>query len=204
LILFAIWLTPALASAQSAARDSVVYLISPASRLEVRTGSAGLFSFAGHEHVIRARAFSGRVVYHADAPAASRVEVTVLTDSLEVLTPPDTVEIRKVTAAMRTEVLDVARYPEIRFVSRTVARSGAGLSVVGALTLVGRTRAVPVDVGLAVRADTLRATATFAVKQSDFGITPYRGGPAGTVRVADLVRFQILAVAVRQAGRSNP
>jgi polyisoprenoid-binding protein YceI len=154
--LVALCLTPALASAQSAARDSVVYLISPASRLEVRTGRAGLLSFAGHEPVIRARAFSGRVVYHPDAPAASRVEVTVLTGRLEVL------------------------------------------------TLVGRSRDVSVDVGLAVRADTLRATATFPVKQSDFGITPYRGGPAGTVRVADTVRFQILVVAVRRTGRSNP
>jgi len=36
------------------------------------------------------------------------------------------------------------------------------------------------------------------VKQTDFGIRPYRGGPGGTVRVADKVTFDISAVAVRQ------
>ena len=189
------WLIPALA-----VRDSIVYRISPASRLEVRTGKAGLFGFAGHEHLIRAGAFSGRVVYHSDAPASSRVELVVPTDGLQVLTPPDTAEIRKVTAVMRTDVLDVARYPEITFASRTVTPSATGLHIVGALTLVGRTREVPVDVTLTIGggSDTLRATATFTVKQSDFGITPYRGGPAGTVRVADRVAFEIHAVAVRE------
>jgi len=36
------------------------------------------------------------------------------------------------------------------------------------------------------------------VKQTDFGIKPFRGGPAGTVRVADRVTFEIEAVAVRE------
>jgi polyisoprenoid-binding protein YceI len=150
------------------------------------------------------RAFSGHVVYHSDTPGSSRVELVVLADSLEVLTPPDTEEIRKVTAAMRTDVLNVARYPEIRFVSQVVAPSESGLHIIGALTLVGRTREVPVDVALTMGTDTLRATATFSVKQSSFGITPYRGGPAGTVRVADRVTFEIHAVAIRETARSSP
>ena len=103
---------------QAHPHDSVVYHLAPTSRFEVTTGKSGLFGFAGHEHTIRARAFSGRIVYRPDSIAASRIEITVLTDSLEVLTPPDTEEIRKVTASMRTEVLDVANYPEIRLVSR--------------------------------------------------------------------------------------
>src|SRR5207248_5707414 len=84
-----------------ARRDVVVFVLASPSKFEVKTGKAGLLGFAGHEHVIRARAFSGRIEYHADAPADSRVEVVVPTDSLEVLTPPDTEEIRKVTATMR-------------------------------------------------------------------------------------------------------
>jgi hypothetical protein len=50
--------------------DSVVYRLVPSSRLEVKTGKAGLFGFAGHSHVIRARAFSGHVVYYPHAAAA--------------------------------------------------------------------------------------------------------------------------------------
>ena len=193
----ALCLTPALAPAQAGVRDSVVYVISPASRLEVRTGKAGLLGFAGHKHVIRARLFSGRVTYYPSAPTESRVEIAIVTDSLAVLTPPDTTEIRRVTAAMRTEVLDVQRFPEIRFVSRSVTPVEHAFRIVGALTLVGRTRDVPVDVKVAIAADTLRATAVFGVKQSDFGITPYRGGPGGTVRVADRVTFDIDVVAIR-------
>src|SRR5881398_3120170 len=188
---------PAPAVGQAASSDSVVYRLSPASRFEVKTGKAGLFGFAGHEHLIRARGFTGRVVYYPGAPTASRVELTVESDSLDVLTPPDTAEIRKVTEAMRTDVLRVEQYPTISFTAKTVAPADSGFRIVAELTLVGQTREVPVDVRAAIGPDTLRAWATFAVKQTDFGIKPFRGGPAGTVRVADRVTFAIEAVAVR-------
>jgi len=89
--------------------------------------------------VIRARAFSGRIEYQSAAPADSKVEVVVPTDSLEVLTPPDTEEIRKVTATMRTDVLDVAHYPEIRLTSRSVELSNGQLRIVASLTIKGVT-----------------------------------------------------------------
>lgn len=184
--------------AQTLAADSVVFTLAPASRLEVRTGKAGLLGFAGHEHVIRAHAFSGQVVYYREQPAASHVTITVMAGGLEVVTPPDTAEIRKVTATMRTEVLDIARYPEITFASRTVRQSGDTLYVVGALTLRGQTRDVPGVFRVEIRSDTLRTTGTFTIRQTDFGIRPYRGGPGGTVRVADAVTFTIDAVAVRR------
>lgn len=188
-----------IAISQAAPRDSVVYILSPVSVLEVRTGKAGLFGFAGHEHTIRARAFSGRIVYHPDSVAASRVEITVRSDSLEVLTPPDTEEIRKVTAAMRTQVLDVVNYPEIRLVSRHVELNGQRLEMTAALTIKDQTRDLPLSVELDIGPDTLRAVTSFAVKQTDFGIRPFRGGPGGTVRVADRVTFAISAVAIRQS-----
>ena len=187
-----------LAATQSPQRDSVVYTLLPASRLEVRTGKAGVFGFAGHEHLIRARSFTGQVIYHRDAPARSQVEIAIPTESLEVLTPPDTEEIRKVTASMRTEVLDVSHYPEIVFASRSITWSEGKAHLVGALTIRNQTREVPVDAQIDMQGDTLRVTTTFAVKQTDFGIKPYRGGPGGTVRVADRVTFDIHIAAVRK------
>jgi polyisoprenoid-binding protein YceI len=199
LALLAVWFVPASAAAQSAARDSIVYDLTPAlTRLEVLTGKAGLLGFAGHAHLIRARAFSGRIVFYPGQPAASHVSVSVTTDSLEVVTPPDTEEIRKVTAAMREDVLDVAHYPEITLVSRAVERAGDTLRVQAALTMKGRTRTVPLTVRVMIEPDTLRASTTFTVNQTDFGIRPYRGGPGGTVRVADRVTFTIEAVAMRR------
>src|SRR5213592_967484 len=127
---------PAPAVGQAASSDSIVYHLSPASQLDVKTGKAGLFGFAGHEHLIRARGFAGRVVYYPGAPTASRVDLTVRSDSLQVLTPPDTAEIRKVTEAMRTETLRVEQYPTISFTSKTVAPADSGFRLVADLTLV--------------------------------------------------------------------
>lgn len=180
-----------------AAPDSVVYHLAPSSRLLVKTGKAGLFGFAGHSHDIQARAFDGQVVYYPGAPSSSHLEITVLTDSLEVLTPPDTEEIRKVTAAMREEVLRTAEYHEIKLVSRQVTPTEDGFHVVGALTLVGETRDVPMEIRVEIGPDSLQAASRFSIKQTDFGIKPYSGGPAGTVKVANRVTFDIQAVAVR-------
>lgn len=183
---------------QSPARDSVVYELAPSSRLVVRTGKAGLFGFAGHEHLIQARQFSGRIVYYPHQPQASHLTVAIATAGLEVLTPPDTEEIRKVTAAMRAEVLNVPQYPEITLASHTVELAGDTLRIQAALTLNGQTRTVPLTVRVRIEPDTLRATTTFSVRQTDYGIRPFRGGPGGTVRVADAVRFEIDAVALRR------
>ena len=183
--------------------DSVVYRLIPSSRLEVRTGKAGLFGFAGHGHSIRARTFSGDVVYYPHAADRSHLEITVQADSLEVLTPPDTAEIRKVTATMRTDVLHTDEYHEIRLATKEVAATAHGFHIIGALTLVGQTRDVPIDVGVELGADTLHAQATFAIKQTDFGIKPYSGGPGGTVKVANRVTFTIDALAVRVMPSAN-
>jgi len=67
-----------------------------------------------------------------------------------------------------------------------------------ALTMKGQSRDVRLVVRADLGADTVRAITTFTVKQTDFGIRPYRGGPGGTVRVADRVTFVIEAVAVRR------
>lgn len=192
LLLAAFLTTPALAQ-----QDSVIYVLAAGSRFEVTSHKSGVFSFAGHEHLIRARFFSGRIVYFPSTPERSRLEIVVPSDSLEVLTPPDTEEIRKVTASMRTEVLDVAHYPEIRFASTALTRSGDGFHVTGRLTMVGKSQEVMVDVKTTVGADTLRAAGSFEVKQTAFGIRPYRGGPGGLVRVADQVTFHFEAIGLR-------
>jgi polyisoprenoid-binding protein YceI len=178
------------------APDSVVYHVDPGSRLVVKTGKAGLFGFAGHTHVIRARAISGRLVYHPGT-ATSYLRLRVPTDSLEVLTPPDTAEIRKVTAAMRTEVLHVDRHPQMTFAADSVRAESGKVDLQLAVTIEGTTRQVPVKADVTIGPDTIRAAGTFTAKQTDFGIKPFSGGPAGTVKVADRVTFCFDLVGVR-------
>jgi polyisoprenoid-binding protein YceI len=191
---------PVTGRAQAGAHDSVVYRVDSSSRFEVRTGKAGLFGFAGHNHRIRARSFTGALVYMPGDPTRSRVSIVVAAESLEVLTPPDTAEIRKVTETMRGQVLDADHYPQIRLASQTLAPTADGFHAVVALTLRGTTRDVPIDVKVQFRSDSVLAGCSFSVKQSDFGISPYRGGPGGTVKVADRVTFDIALVGVRDPG----
>ena len=192
----------ALGSAASLAGQEGIagtYRLLSASRLDVKTGKSGLFGFAGHEHLIRARAFHGEVEYDPARPEATVVRITLATDSLEVLTPPDTAEIRKVTAAMRRDVLHTDSFPEITLVSRSVTATEKGDRLVADFTMHGRSREVIVPVAVTFRGDTLVATAAFTLKQTDFGIRPFRGGPGGTVRVADEVKFTIDARALPAA-----
>jgi polyisoprenoid-binding protein YceI len=188
---------PRPAAGQAPPADSVIYRLIPASRLDVKTGKAGLFGFAGHSHLIRAHAVAGRVALYPGAVTASHLELTVPSESLEVLTPPDTAEIRKVTEAMRTQTLHVKQFPRIVFASKQVTPTQGGYHLVVALTLAGVTRDVPIDVVVKTPGDTLRATGTFSVKQTEFGIKPFRGGPGGTVKVADRVTFDFEAIGVR-------
>jgi len=176
--------------------DSVIYHVAPGSRLVVKTGKAGLLGFAGHTHVIRARAVSGELVYHPGKPT-SYLRLAVPTDSLEVLTPPDTAEIRKVTQAMRTEVLHVDQHPEMTFAADSLRVGSGKVDLQLAVTMEGTTRNVPVTADVTIGPDSIRAAGSFEVKQTDFGIKPYRGGPAGTVRVADRVTFCFDLVATR-------
>jgi polyisoprenoid-binding protein YceI len=178
--------------------DSSVFQLHPSSRLVVKTGKAGLFGFAGHTHVIHARGVSGELVYHP-GKATSSLRLKVPVDSLEVLTPPDTAEIRQVTEAMRTEVLHPSRYPEMIFAADSLLARTGKMDMQLVVTMEGRTRRVPVTADVTIGSDTIRATGTFTAKQSDFGIKPFSGGPAGTVKVADKVAFCFDLVAVRDS-----
>jgi polyisoprenoid-binding protein YceI len=197
---FLLFLLPVLtreARSAQAPADSGVYHVDPSSRLVVKTGKAGLFGFAGHAHVIRARTVNGELVYRPGGSTSS-LRLTVPTDSLEVLTPPDTAEIRKVTEAMRTEVLHVDRFPTMTFAADAVdARSGK-VEMQLAVTMEGVTRRLPVTAEVTIGGDTIRAIGAFTAKQTDFGIKPFSGGPAGTVKVADKVTFCFDLVAVRR------
>ena len=184
--------------------DSSVYQVDPSSRLVVKTGKAGLFGFAGHAHVIRARTVTGELIYRPGGPTSS-LRLAVPTDSLEVLTPPDTAEIRKVTEAMRTEVLHADKFPTMTFAADQVEARNGKVQLQLAVTMEGVTRRLPVTAEVTIAADTIRAAGAFTAKQTDFGIEPFSGGPAGTVQVADKVTFCFDLVAVRRGpGAEGP
>jgi polyisoprenoid-binding protein YceI len=167
------------------------YTILPAaSVLEVHTYKAGLLGGLGHQHDIRAHAFTGTVVYDPGDPSRSSVALTVLTDSLRVVPAADSADIPAITKAMREHVLDVAEFPEISFASTDVTVRGDTVHLRGDLTMVGVTRPVELDLTLDATPEVLHVSGSFTVKQTDFGIHPYSAG-LGTVKVKDEVAFRL-------------
>lgn len=159
------------------------------STLTVRVFKAGLFSFAAHDHEIRAPITSGSLV-ESEAPA---VEISADARQLKVLDPKLPADKRaEVQKTMHSaEVLDSAQFPEIRFRSTAMERVGEGnWTVRGHLTLHGQTH--PVVVSVTGGSGHYRGSCTF--KQRTFGIQPVSIA-GGTIKVKDEVKieFEIFA-----------
>lgn len=179
------------------------------SGVRIHVGKTGLFGFAGHTHEIDAPAVSGQIVFDPAQPERSSVTLTFNAAALTVNPegePPD--DIAEVQARMLgPDVLDVAQYPTIVFTSTAVStgnRSADSLEieVAGDMTLRGATRRLTVPIRLAVTADSLRATGTFRIKQSMFGISPVTAG-LGTVRVKDELELSLTIVATPAASAGS-
>jgi polyisoprenoid-binding protein YceI len=190
----------ALAAAVSAGPDRFA-VDAAKSSLTVRTGRAGLFKFAGHDHEIRALAMTGEVTADPDHLSASAVSLHVEAARLTVQPadePPN--DIPQVQARMvGPELLDVARFPEIVFHStgitgRRTTDGSFDLGVDGDLSLHGVTRRINLHLHAVVEGESLTASGETAVRQTDFGMTPVSVA-AGAVKVKDevIVRFSIVA-----------
>ena len=153
------------------------------STLTVHVFKAGLFSAFADNHVIRAPIVSGRITDEGTLT----VELTVKAAQMTVLDPTLSADKRaEVQARMHgPEVLDSARYHDIRFTSTRIAPDGADRwRVIGDLTLHGTSRPLTLVV---VRRDG-RFRGTVSIRQRDFGIWPISIA-GGAVKVKDEVQI---------------
>jgi polyisoprenoid-binding protein YceI len=201
LSLLLLLLLPPPPSGKAGAADSRPFKIdTAASRVLVHVGKSGLFAFAGHEHEIIAPIRAGTVTLDPDHIERSSVELTFSAAQLRVAGrgEPDK-DVPKVQQAMvGPDCLDAARFPDIRFVSRVVSRmrgapAGLEVEVRGTITLHGFSREVAVPVHVTLGRDSLIATGTMTLRQSDFGISPI--SVAGVVKVKDAVTLEWYLVA---------
>jgi hypothetical protein len=160
-------LVPTAASAEHRALDT------RQSTITVRVFKSGFFRAFADNHM------EGFL----DDGASPKVEILVDAPRMHVLdpglSPQDREQVQ--TRMLGPEVLDVTRFPQIRFRSTTVQRvEPDGWLIHGELTLHGRTHVVAVKV--AVEGDRYKGSAS--VKQTDFGISPISIA-GGTVRVKD-------------------
>jgi len=178
------------------------------SSLVVQIFRDGVAAKLGHDHVVQATTFSGRVTYDPSAPTLSSVAVEIQTATLKVDEAgtrrqrglegqPSARDVAEIERTMKAEgQLDVARFPTITFTSTTVTpQTPDRYRVTGQLTIRGVTRAVEFPANAAMEGDVFRATATLTFVQSDFGYKPYRA-LLGAIKNKDAVTLHIDLVAV--------
>ncbi len=198
LALWAFVLGPALPAA-AATRTYVID--ASASSVRVHVGKSGVFGFAGHTHDVAAERFEGRVDADPDDLARSSVEISFEASGLKVSgqgePEGDAPKVQGVMAG--PQVLDVSRFPAIRFRSRQVSgRRGADgvyeLLVAGEVSLHDVSRAVTLPVRVELSGATLTASGRTALAQRAFGIEPVTAG-GGTVKVKNEVGVEFRIVA---------
>ncbi|RPI23838.1 MAG: YceI family protein [Acidobacteria bacterium] len=159
--------------------------IDPArSVMTIRVLRSGLFSAFAHNHEIEARGLEGQVRTADNPSVALRLETRRIKVLDPKMSPDDRAEVQQTMEGPK--VLDIKRFPEIRFQSASARQKGAGKwEVSGNLTLHGQTR--PVTLEVIEKAG--RYTGQVSVLQRDFGIEPVSLF-GGTVKVKNEVTIE--------------
>jgi polyisoprenoid-binding protein YceI len=171
------------------------------SRFIVETQTSGLSSMFGHDHKIEVGDFSGVATFSPAAPSSASLELTAKAASLHLIGEADVHERQSIEAALREDVLETAKYPDITFKTKkvTASRRGDGtwdVRLAGELALHGVRRAMTLPARVSLEGDKLHAIGSFELRQTDFGITPF-SFVKGTVTIRDTITLSFDIVAVR-------
>lgn len=165
------------------------------SSVRIKVGRGGLFSFAGHEHIVEAPVAGGTIEADSTNLAASAVSVSFRTADLKVTGEGEPAkDVPKVQEKMQgPDVLDAVRHPQIAFQSQSVTGKPISpgvyeLQLTGTLSLHGLTRELRVPVRAQVEGDRLVVTGRTSFRQKLFGIKPVSVG--GVVNVKDELQIE--------------
>jgi polyisoprenoid-binding protein YceI len=164
-----------LASALSSPLASAAtYSADAGSRLEFTGVQAGApFKAAFHQ-------FTASVDFDPAALATARIDVTIDMNSV------DSGDKDRDGTMRGADIFDVAHFAAAHYVTRSVTRTAAGFSAVGALTLHGVTKDVPIEFKFAPGGAGASLIGTADLKRLDFGVG--RGDWKSTEWVADAVK----------------
>ena len=152
------------------------------SGITVKVEKSGLFSAFAHNHTIQAPLATG----HLDTQKRI-VSLTLNTKDMKVVDEGvKESERAEIEQTMKSEkVLDVQKFPEIRFASTSIApQDGGRYQVKGDLTLHGTTHAIEFPVA----ESNGRYTGSVKLKQTEFGIAPVSIA-GGAVKVKDAIEI---------------
>ena len=172
-----------ISAAWSAQAATNVAMDTERSSLTVRVYKTGLFSGFAHDHEIHAALQQGSFDEERQT-----VEFSVNARELRVIDPgvseSDRSQVQ--TTMLGPKVLDSERFPEIRFHSTRVQRTGDGKwTVEGDLTLHGQTHPAKVE----VEGSHAHYRGSALLRQKDFGITPVSIA-GGSIKVKDEIRIE--------------
>lgn len=114
--------------------------------------------------------FGGIIELVGGDPAKSRVRAEI--DMASLTTSPENL----VKHLKNDDFFAVDKFPQAHFVSTAVAKTDAGYSVTGNLTMHGVTRALTFPASITVSEGEVTVNAEFAINRKDFGIV-YPGKP---------------------------
>ncbi|HEX4642812.1 MAG TPA: YceI family protein [Candidatus Acidoferrales bacterium] len=173
-----------------------------ASRFTVQAFAAGLLSSFGHNPTMSIRDFSGEIECQPETFDQANIRFTVRTSAMEVLDEMKRDDRRKLEQEMYGTVLEVSRFPEAEFESKSISvqKLSADLlavHVTGDLTFHGATQSHAFDARVTRLGTMLRISGDFPLSQSEYGIKPFSAA-GGTLRLKDEVKFSFELVARQQ------
>ena len=176
------WLAAlSLPAAAGAAGPATGYAVDPQqSRLEFTGVQAGA-EFKGSFHK-----FTADIEFAPDALASSRFDVQIDLKSV------DTQDKDRDTTIRGADIFDVAHSPSAHYVTRSFTKTAAGYTAVGALTLRGVTKDVPIDFQFTPSAAGAKLEGSAKLKRLDFGAG--QGDWKSTEWVADAVKISFSLV----------
>jgi polyisoprenoid-binding protein YceI len=169
------------------------------SRFTLQAFAAGLLSAVGHNPTFVIRKFSGEASFGADMLERPSILITIDdAASIEVTGNINDKDRQEIERRMRDEVLEVDRFPSIVYRCDRLSGNGNGgqywVTLQGDLSLHGVTRQQNVSTSVFLAENSLRASGSFSVKQTDFDIELI-SALGGAIRVKDEVKFSFDIVA---------
>lgn len=177
------------------------YRLDPAqSRFTVQAFATGVLSLFAHSPTFAVRDFQGVCSLDNGSPGRMTLDIVVKSGSLVLTDRVSSIERRDIERRMRSEVLQVSTYPEIRYQAQETSSSSTGpgrfqLRLSGPLSLHGVTRTHPMDAELRLYEDGLRLLGGCSLKMSDHHIKPVTA-VVGAIRLVDELKISFELVGV--------
>jgi polyisoprenoid-binding protein YceI len=130
--------------------------------------------------------FTADVDFAPETLASSRIDVQIDMNSV------DSMDKDRDTTMRGKDVFDIAHNPTAHYVTKSITKTAAGFSAVGALTLRGVTKDVPIEFQFANQAAGAKLSGSAKLNRLDFGVG--QGDWKSTETIGDAVKINFTLV----------